>query len=113
MKRQKTALLKTTAAPDNLFITVSEIAIRIPFITGNSIGIGHNERFNLIRPDWRTLVFERDPKGSVVGKHYRHTMMFYGRLTIAENEIKLGRYNLCQEQTTANVITFKLNTLWI
>lgn len=110
---KRTARRRTVAGPDNYFITVSDIAIRVPKTTGEHIQIGHNEKFTLTRPDWRTLIFTRDPHGNVLSKHYKNTMMFYGRLLIAEKAIRLGRYYYCQEQTTEDKITFKYDPTWV
>lgn len=110
---KKIAKQKTLAGPGNYFISVAQICIRVPIPTGEHIKISHGEKFTLTKKDHRTLVFTRDRSGDIVSKHYKRTMMFYGRIAIREKGIKLGRYHYCPEQSTEDTLTFKYDPSWV
>jgi hypothetical protein len=109
---KKVVRQKTLAGPGNYFITVAQICIRVPHATGIHVNIMHDEKFTLIK-EGRLLMFHRNPKGVVVSKHYKRTMMFYGAIRIRESGIKLGRYHYCPELSTDVLLTFKYDPSWI
>lgn len=81
-QKKKAVRQRMLAGPGNYFISVANVCIRVPIPTGEFIKIGHDEKFTLTKKDHRTLVFTRDTFGTVTSKHYKNTMMFYGRIDI-------------------------------
>jgi hypothetical protein len=111
-QKRKISRQKTLAGPGNYFITVAQICIRVPHATGAQAKIMHDEKFTLIKGG-RFIAFHRDPNGTVISKHYKRTMMFYGAIRIRENGIKLGRYHYCPELSTDVLLTFKYDPSWV
>lgn len=111
-RKQKTPRQLVRSGPGNYFISIDDLGVRIPNNTVKFIGVSYEEPFDIIKIDWRTIVFKRGMFGETKARHYDTCVRLHCRALLKEHNIKYGRYQLCHNETTKDTLTFKLDISW-